>query len=128
MTDEQDPDFRSLNRIGKAFKYSLDGLRHGTAHEAAFQQELIVVVMMSAICIVLPLAPLLKVLLLMTHLLILIVELLNTAIEALADRLCQEIDPLIKQAKDMGSAAVLLSLFAAALLWGYAIYTMLWPH
>lgn len=125
MTDEQNPDFRSVGRIGKAFKYALDGLRHATAHEAAFQQELIAVAVMSAICIVLPMELFLKVLLLMSHLLVLIVELLNTAIEALADRLCLDIDPLIKQAKDTASAAVLLSLGASGLLWGYAIYTLL---
>jgi diacylglycerol kinase (ATP) len=125
MTDEHNPDFRSLDRIGKAFKYSLDGLRHATAHEAAFQQELIAVAVMSVMCIALPLELLLKVLLLATHLLVLVVELLNTAIEALADKLCLEIDPLIKQAKDAGSAAVLLTLWASGLLWGYAVYTLL---
>ena len=125
MTDEQNPDFRSLGRIGKAFKYSLNGLRHATAHEAAFQQELIVIAILSAICIALPFALYLKVQILIIHLLVLIVELLNTAIEALADKLCLEVDPLIKQAKDMGSAAVLLAFCATGLLWGYSIYTLL---
>lgn len=111
----------SLLRVVKAFGYSMAGLRHASTHEAAFQQELIVLAVLSAICMLMPFSGLLKVLILLSHLLVLIVELLNTAIESLADRLCTQQDLLIKQAKDMGSAAVLLSCVGSALLWCFAI-------
>ncbi len=117
--------FKSLRRIPRAFRYSLSGLRHAASGEAAFQQELIGLGILSLVSLVLPVDPLLKVQLLILHLFILVVELLNTAIEALADRLCQEQDPLIGQAKDMGSAAVLLAFLAGAALWGYTIITLL---
>lgn len=115
----------SLKRILPAFKYSLSGLRHAAGREAAFQQELIVLGVLSVICLFLPVALYLKVQLLILHLVILIVELLNSAIEAIADKLRTDIDPLIKQAKDMGSAAVLLAFMAGAAFWGYVIYTLM---
>jgi diacylglycerol kinase (ATP) len=117
--------FLSLRRVLPAFRYSLSGLRHAAGGESAFQQELIVLGVMTIVCLVLPVDLYLKVQLLILHLLILIVELLNSAVESVADKLCSEMDPLIKQAKDMGSAAVLLAFMASALLWGYAIYTLL---
>jgi diacylglycerol kinase (ATP) len=125
MDEEAPVTYRSLSRIGKAFGYSLAGLRHATAHESAFQQELIVVAVLTIVCFVLPFDLLLTLLLVIGHLLILIIELLNTAIEALADKVCTDIDPLIKQTKDAGSAAVLLTIFAVGLLWAYAIFTLL---
>jgi diacylglycerol kinase (ATP) len=125
MNDNDAPNYRSLGRIGKAFNYSLDGLKHAAASEAAFQQELIVLGILSIACLLLPFSAYLQVLLLIFHILILAVELLNAAIEALADKICTDTDPLIKQAKDMGSAAVLLIFVGATLLWGYAFYTLL---
>jgi diacylglycerol kinase (ATP) len=124
MNEKAPVTYRSLGRIGKAFGYSLAGLRHAAAHESAFQQELILVVVMSIVCFVLPFDLGLTVLIVIGHLLILIVELLNTAIEALADKVCTDIDPLIKQTKDAGSAAVLLTICAVGLLWSYAIFTL----
>ena len=116
--------FLSLGRIYRAFNYSLESLRHAATREAAFQQELIVLAALSVLCILLPFSAHLKIQLLIAHLFILIVELLNSAIEALADKVCQEPDDLIKQAKDMASAAVLLVLVAVMLLWGYALFTL----
>lgn len=125
MTSNRNNDFRSIGRIANAFRYSLDGLRHAAKKEAAFQQELILLGIFSLISLLLPFALYLKIQILMAHLLILAVELLNTAIEALADKLCEETDPLIKQAKDMGSAAVLLIMAASVLLWAYALLTLI---
>jgi len=116
--------FPSLKRVVPAFKYSASGLRHATGHEAAFQQELLLLGILSVICLVLPVAIYLKVQLLIMHLFILVVELLNSAIEAIADKVCVETDPLIGQAKDLGSAAVLLAFVAGAVLWGYVIYIL----
>ena len=124
MNTEQKNGYRSLGRVHKAFINSLDGLRHATTSEAAFQQELILIAVLTVLCIALPFSAYLKVQLLIANILILIVELLNSAVEALADKVCQEIDPLIKQAKDMASAAVLLVFCAVLLLWSYALYTL----
>ncbi len=125
MNTRQGREFLMLGRIRKAFSYSLDGLRHAATREAAFQQELIILAVFSAVCIVLPFDTFLKIQLLVAHLLILIVELLNSAVEAVADKVCVEFDDLIKQAKDMGSAAVLLMFIATFLLWGYALSTLI---
>jgi diacylglycerol kinase (ATP) len=117
--------FLSIKRVLSAFRYSMSGLRHAASREAAFQQELIVLGVLTVICLALPVDLYLKVQLLILHLVILIVELLNTAVESLADKVCSENDPLIGQAKDMGSAAVLLAFLAGAGLWGYVFYIML---
>jgi len=124
MKEEAPVTYRSLGRITKAFGYSLAGLRHAASNESAFQQELIVVAVMTIACLLLPFDLLLTVLIVIGHFLILIVELLNTAIESLADKVCRDIDPLIKQTKDAGSAAVLLTIAAVGLLWVYALFTL----
>jgi diacylglycerol kinase len=61
MNTEQGRGFRSLGRIYKALIYSLDGLRHAATKEAAFQQELIVLAVLSALCIMLPFSGYLKI-------------------------------------------------------------------
>ena len=125
METGQDPSFRSIDRIRKAFIYSMAGLRHAATREAAFQQELIVLAAFSVLCIIMPFNAFIKIQLLMAHFLILIVELLNAALESIADKVCLEQDELIGQAKDMGSAAVFLIFIVAVLLWGYALYTLI---
>ena len=125
MEPGQDSSFRSTDRIRKAFVYSMAGLRHAATREAAFQQELIVLAAFSVLCIVMPFSIFIKIQLLMAHILILIVELLNSALESIADKVCREPDELIKQAKDMGSAAVFLIFVVAILLWGYALFTLI---
>lgn len=120
----QNAGYRSLGRIRKAFFYSMAGLRHATTQEAAFQQELIVLAALSVLCLLLPFDAYLKVQLLIAHLLVLVVELLNSAIEAIADKVTLERDDLIKQAKDTASAAVFLIFAAAFLLWSYALFTL----
>ncbi|EWH03283.1 diacylglycerol kinase [Halomonas sp. BC04] len=98
--------------------YSLKGLQQAFRHEAAFRQEL-------ALCaILLPLAwwigdgPVEWILLLGSCLLVLIVELLNSAIESVVDRIGTEHHELSGRAKDISSAAVMLSLLLAGLAWG----------
>ncbi|PRY67351.1 diacylglycerol kinase [Halomonas ventosae] len=98
--------------------YSLKGLRAAFRNEAAFRQEL-------GVCgVLLPLAwwigqgPVEWVLLVGSCLLVLIVELLNSAIENVVDRIGTELHELSGRAKDIGSAAVMLSLITAGLTWG----------
>ncbi len=112
---------RGLNRVRHAFGYSLEGLRAGW-HETAFRQEAL------AACVLLPLSFWLgrswveTALLAGAVLFVMIVELLNTGIETAIDRIGPEWHDLSKRAKDMGSAAVLLSLLLATGIWAAALY------
>jgi len=112
---------RGLDRIWRAWGYSIEGLRAGW-HETAFRQEALAAV------ILLPLAGWLGknwieiALLAGSVLFVMIVELLNTGIETAIDRIGHEWHDLSKRAKDMGSAAVLLSLMLCAGIWLAAIY------
>ena len=110
-----------LNRIRHALGYSIEGLRAGW-HETAFRQEVV------AALVLLPLALWLgqtwteTALLAGSVLLVMIVELLNTGIETAIDRIGPEWHDLSKRAKDMGSAAVLLSLLLCGGIWAAALY------
>lgn len=107
-----------LKRLGMSLVYSLRGLGAAFRHEAAFRQEL------GLAAVGVPLAwwlgqdGLQRALLMASLLLVLIVELLNSAVEATIDRLGRERHPLSARAKDLASAAVFLSLINAALVWG----------
>ena len=106
-----------LPRVWNALLYSIDGFRAAFRHEDAFRQELL----LSLVCI--PLALWLepeavgRALMIGSLFLVLIVELVNSAIEAVVDRVSLEKNRLAKRAKDIGSAAVLLSLSNAAVIW-----------
>lgn len=106
-----------MRRLAKAFLYSRQGLLAAIRHEAAFRQELIFIAILIPIALFLPFSPLEQVLLIGTLLIVLITELINSAIEALTDLVSVEPHPLAGRAKDMGSAAVMLSIFLAVLTW-----------
>ncbi len=114
-----------LKRISSALGYSVDGLCAAWRHEHAFRQELMVVVPGIVIALLLPVARLEKLALVAVLLLVLIVELLNSAIEAVVDRVSLERHTLSKNAKDLGSAAVLLSCLLAVLTWGVVLYPLI---
>jgi len=114
-----------LRRIAGALRYSLDGLRGAWRHEHAFRQEVAVIVPASVAALLLPVPALEKLLLIATMVLILVVELVNSAIEAVVDRVSLEWHPLSKSAKDFGSAAVLLSVLLSAAAWGVVLWGML---
>lgn len=80
---------------------------------------------LSILCFVLPLPPWLRVVLLFSHGLILVTELLNTAVEAIVDKVSPDFHEQAKKAKDAGSAAVLVTLLLCAGIWGYAIYFLI---
>ncbi len=107
-----------LRRIWNAFHYSLAGVLGAFRHEAAFRQELLLALVLIPVALFSHRSGVEKALLVASVLLVLIVELLNSAVEALTDRVSLEIHPLAKRAKDIGSAAVLLSLLTVALVWG----------
>ena len=110
-----------IRRIVSAARNSLAGLAAALRHEDAFRQELILAAILLPIALFMNVTFLEKSLLVGSVLLVLIVELLNSAIEATVDRVSLEVHPLAKRAKDLGSAAVMLSLVLAASVWLFVL-------
>lgn len=111
------PRVTGLRRIWKATRYSLQGLSAAWRHESAFRQELLLGLILLPISFWVANSWVEVAVLMSVCFLVLIVELLNSAIEAVVDRVGQEHHELAGQAKDMGSAAVMLSLILAAGTW-----------
>jgi len=115
-----------MARILAAMFYSLDGLMSGIRNEEAFRQEATLFILLLPALYFLPLSLQFKIILLAANCLVLIVELLNSAIEAVVDLASPDYNILAKRAKDMGSAAVLLTLLLAGGLWLTALYRTFW--
>lgn len=111
------PGNTGLKRIIKASGYSLQGLRACFLHEAAFRQELFASIFLVPLALYLGDSGVERALLLGSWLLIIIVEMINSAIEAVVDRVGSEHHELSGRAKDIGSATVLLAIAAAATIW-----------
>lgn len=111
-----------LQRILRATIHTLNGLRAVIASEAAFRQELAVLIAAIPLAFLIATDNWKRLLLVALIVFVMVVELLNTAIEKLADRVTREHDPVIGWVKDMGSAAVGLSLLLAGLFWLLAIW------
>ena len=107
-----------IARIANATGYSLAGLKAAYCGEAAFRQLLLLNLVLIPVACVMEVTRSERVLLIVVPLMSLIVELLNSAIEATVDRVSLAIHPLSKQAKDMGSAAQMLALLLVVLTWG----------
>ena len=107
-----------LVRIWRAFFYSLAGFSAALKHEHAFRQELFLALVLLPFAVFLPLSVGEKALLISALLLVLVVELLNSAIEAVVDRISLDNHDLSKRAKDLGSAAVFLSCVIVIVIWG----------
>ena len=107
-----------LRRVWNAFNYSLDGLKAAYLCEDAFRQETWLALLLIPLALWLPVGWLATGLLIASLLLVLVVELLNSAIEAVVDRVSLENHRLAKRAKDIGSAAVLVSLLLVFVVWG----------
>lgn len=97
--------------------YSLDGLSAAFRHEDAFRQEVLLSMLLMPIALLVNVSPLGKALMIASVLLVLIVELLNSAVEAAVDHTSLADHQLAKRAKDIGSAAVLLSLVNVVSVW-----------
>ena len=110
-----------MRRLASAAKNSFAGLREALRHEDAFRQELILAALLIPGALWIGQGPVERVLLIGSVLLILIVELVNSAIEATVDRISFENHRLAKRAKDIGSAAVLIALVNAAVVWGVIV-------
>jgi len=108
---------RGLTRIIKAFGYSVAGFKAAWKNEEAFRQEIIMFITLTPLAFWLGDNAIERVLLIGCLFLVLITELLNSAVEAVADGLSEEWHPMVKRAKDLGSAAVFVSLFLTAITW-----------
>ena len=106
-----------LRRVWNALHYSMAGLQAAFRHEDAFRQELLLSVLLISASFFLPVNGLGRALMIGSVFLVLIVELLNPAVEAVVDRVSLEHHILSKRAKDVGSAAVLLSLINVVVVW-----------
>jgi diacylglycerol kinase (ATP) len=106
-----------LKRVWSALFYSLAGLRAAIRHEDAFRQEVLLACILIPVAIFLPISVIGKALMIASVLLVLIVELLNSAVEAAVDHTSLDHHQLAKRAKDIGSAAVLLSLLNVVSVW-----------
>jgi diacylglycerol kinase (ATP) len=115
-----------IARLVAASGYSVKGLVAAYKNEAAFRQECLLLLAAVTVAVQLDVAPLAQVLLIGSVVLVVIVELLNSAIEAVVDRIGPEHHDLAGRAKDMGSAAVLVSLLLAAFVWIVIIWAG-WP-
>ncbi len=112
------PDNTGIRRILRATKFSAQGLAQAWQHEAAFRQELVLVLLLAPVAVWLGQTALERAVLIGCCLIVLIVELINSAIEAAIDRHGDEHHELSGRAKDMGSAAVFVSLLLVAVVWG----------
>lgn len=118
---------RGIKRLINAFGYSAKGLKACFMNEDAFRQECMMFSIILPVALFLPIETAQKALLCMSLFLVLLVELLNSAIEAVVDRIGLELHPLSGLAKDLGSAAVLITLLMTALVWALVLYDLFFP-
>lgn len=115
-----------LKRIFSAFVYSIAGFKAAWKHEHAFRQELMLAIPGTVIALLLPVSAVEKLLLIAVLVLVLIIELMNSSIEAIVDRVSLERHPLSKNAKDLGSAAVFLAMSLAFATWAVILLPLFW--
>lgn len=113
---------RGLTRAIHAAKNSWHGLIFAYQEESAFRQELVLLLVLSPIAILLPVGLLEKALMICSLIMVLVIELLNSSVEAAIDRISFEHHDLSKRAKDFGSAAVMLALLIAFVIWAAVLY------
>jgi diacylglycerol kinase (ATP) len=114
-----------LTHVWRATGIALQGLRAAWQHEDAFRQEVLVAAIAVPVALLLPVEPLGKVMMIASILLVLIIELINSALEAAVDHTSLEQHPLARRAKDIASAAVFLSIVNALVVWVLVTYPAL---
>ena len=117
---------RGITRAWHALKYSLSGFRIAIQEESAFRQELTLAAILIPVGLFVPVDAVEHVVLVGSVLLVLIVELVNSSIEAAIDRISLERHELSRRAKDLGSAAVTVALLSCLLAWGFVLGPRLW--
>ena len=113
----------SLKRVWNAFGYSIEGFKSAFRTETAFRQEVIACLLLAPVILYVDVTAKAKLMLAGSLFLVLFAELINSAIEAVVDRVSFERHELSKKAKDIGSAIVFLALVYAAMVWA----VILWP-
>jgi diacylglycerol kinase (ATP) len=116
------PGNTGITRIIKAFGFSMKGLGASWKHESAFRQEAVLAIILVPLAFWLARTPAELMILLMTLFIVVITEVLNSAVEAVVDRVSDDHHKLAGRAKDMGSAAVFLSLTMTVIVWGVLLY------
>jgi len=119
------PGATGIQRIIDATGYSMAGLRAAFKHESAFRQELALLIVLLPFAIWLSNTIVDAILLIGSLLLVIIVELMNSAIEAVVDLASEDIHKLAGRAKDIGSAAVMVSLLNVFMVWGLYLYRLI---
>ena len=114
-----------VSRIVQAFFNSLAGLADAWTHESAFRQEILLAAVLVPVALLLPVGTGERALLVAVTLLVLVVELLNSSVEAAIDRISFDQHSLSKRAKDIGSAAVFVSLCLMSLVWLVVVLPLL---
>lgn len=111
-----------LRRVVKAFGYSMSGLAAAYRNEAAFRQEVLLAAVLVPLALFLPATGAGRALMVGSVMLVLVVELLNSAVEATVDRVSLDDHALAKRAKDIGSAAVMVALVNVPLTWALVLF------
>lgn len=119
------PGKTGISRVIDATGYSMKGLKAAWINEAAFRQEVVLTLIFTCIAFLLPIDHIERTLLISSLLLVVIVELMNSAVEAVVDRISDEWHELSGRAKDIGSAAVSVALVLALLVWASIIIEIL---
>ena len=111
-----------VRRLVNAFGYSMAGLKAAYQNEDAFRQEVLLAIVLLPLAFILEQEAIGRALMVGSVLLVIMVELLNSAVEATVDRISLENHLLAKRAKDIGSAAVFVSLVNLAAVWGLVLF------
>ena len=119
---------KALIHLWNGFGFSLQGLRDTLHDEVAFRIELIVAAVLIPTALLLPVVLIFKIMLISSVLLLLIVELINTGIEAVVNRISTEHHPLSGRAKDAGSAAVLISVVNMTVVWFFILFDLIFNN
>lgn len=126
MTSHEESPFKGktgLRRLINAMGYSFEGFAAAFKHEDAFRQEVFLTVLLIPLALYLEQTAVPRVLMIGSLFLVLIAELINSAIEAVVDRVSIERHALAKRAKDIGSAAVFVALSNVIITWGLILFT-----
>lgn len=117
---------KGFQRLLNATRYSMKGFAAAYRHEAAFREEVMLAIVLIPAALLLGLSAVETVLLIGSVLLLMLVEILNSGLEAVVDRIGPEIHPLSGRAKDLGSAAVFIAIVILCLTWGLIAVPAVW--
>ena len=117
---------KGFQRLLNATRYSMKGFAAAYRHEAAFREEVMLAIVLIPAALLLGLSAVETVLLIGSVLLLMLVEILNSGLAAVVDRIGPEIHPLSGRAKDLGSAAVFIAIVILCLTWGLIAVPVVW--